>query len=478
MKQYVKREELSLKVYNTIKQHKLIQDGEGIVVGISGGPDSVCLLHLLHSLSDELKIRLFAVHINHMLRGEESEADEHYVRRFCAELGIPLFVDREDVKGLSLKKGISLEEAGRQVRYDRFSRYVEKTGASKIAVAHNRNDQAETVLMNLMRGCGIDGLKGMEYCSGRIIRPLLDIGRDDIEAYCREYSLDPRTDSSNLTGVYMRNRVRLELIPYMEKLYGCDIIESINRMTLLLKDDSHFLEASAADSFNKCIAGCGDGTVILSISEITGLHPALQKRVVRLAIKAVKGNLKEIESSHVESILEICSRGKTGAQVCLPAGLAAVRSYGMLKLQRAESGKETPDFDVPLTVPGTTYVKEIGMSVDTRIEKRPESVEDFYNIGYNSLVQFLDYDKLNGGINIRNRRNGDVFKPYKSTGTKKLKEYFIDKKIPRDERRRIPLIAAGNEVVWVVGHKISDKFKVTENTKRVLRIECGNFVVF
>ena len=471
MKQYDKQKRLLEKVYNTIRKYDLVEAGEGIVTGVSGGPDSVCLLHVLHSLVHQLDIRIFAVHINHMLRGDESLQDEEYVGELCRKLDIPLFVSKQDVKGFSERMGISLEEAGRDIRYSLFEKFAAETGASKIAVAHNKNDQAETVLMNMIRGSGLDGLKGMDYKSGKVIRPLLDTKREDIEFYCEMHSLSPRTDRSNLEEVYTRNRIRLNLIPGIDRLFDINTVDILSRMASVLKADHDFIEKSSLEQFDKFARHGEDGTVSIHIRDILGIHPALAGRVLRHAIKLVKGNLKGIESVHIESIMNLCLSGRTGLRVVLPQGITAARSYELLRIGNKEEAKSHTSYDIPVNIPGITRIEELGSSVEASIQKSPDIIVDCSNIRYNSLVQYFDYDKLKSGINIRNRRDGDIFKPLKSTGTKKLKEYFIDKKVPRDERDGIPLIASAREIVWIIGHKTSDKFKVTENTKTVLKME-------
>jgi tRNA(Ile)-lysidine synthase len=459
------------KIINTINTYNLIEKGDNIVVGLSGGPDSVCLLHILCTLSCRLNTSIFAVHINHMLRGEESEGDEGYVRELCGKLNVPLYVFRHDIRTISAEKGISLEEAGREIRYSRFNYVAEKVGAAKIAVAHNKNDQAETILFNLIRGTGLNGLKGMEYKSGRLIRPLLEIGREDIEAYCRENSLFPRVDSTNMETVYTRNKIRLDLIPYIDKLFNSNIVESISRMSLLIRDDYDYLEEHLSKIYEQYIIKSQDNAVWLNIKEFLKANPALQKRLIRRAIKQVKGNLKDVEGVHLESALALCKDGRTGSQIHLPDNIRVLKSYEAVKIFVHDDTASQPVFDLPLKIPGITNIEALQASIKVSLGKSPLIIEDYRNIRYNSLVQFFDHDSLGNELRVRNRGSGDRFKPYRSRGTKKLKEYFIDKKIPRDIRNTIPLIAKGNEIAWIIGYGISDKFKVTENTKSILRVE-------
>ena len=446
-----------------------------MVVGVSGGPDSVCLLHILHSLADQLDINIHAVHINHMLRAEEALADEVFTTTLCKELGIPLSVVQVNVAELAKKRGMSIEEAGREARYHEFGRYAHNIGAAKIAVAHNRNDQAETVMLHIIRGAGTAGLAGMEYRRGEVIRPLLNIARKEIELYCREAALSPRTDSSNLTGEFARNRVRLELFPYMNKSFGADITESLCKLSTHASDDNHYLEQHAVEAYEEALITKSTEMVSLKLEQLQKLHPAMLFRVLKQSVSDAAGSSKGIGSVHYRALIDLISTGRTGSRAELPGGIRAAVSYGTFKLfldeipQNQVVQKPLP-FAIGLVLPGITNVHELDAVVITSIEES-SLLDKYIGIGYNSFVQFFDYESLKRGINIRNRQDGDVFKPIRSNGTKKLKEYFIDGKIPRELRDNIPLICIDNEIVWVVGYKISDKFKVTENTKSILKIE-------
>lgn len=460
-----------------------------MVVGVSGGPDSVCLLHVLHSLSEILGIKLHAVHINHMLRAEEAQADEEYTATLCDRLGIPLFIVRADIAGMAERLGMSIEEAGREARYREFEAYAHKVGAVRIAVAHNRNDQAETVMMHLIRGSGIVGLAGMDYRRGAVVRPLLSISRGEIEQYCKASGLSPRIDSSNLKSDFTRNRVRLDLLPYIDKRFGTDVVESLYRLSTHAAEDNGYLDQCAERAYQTCLGGRKDShadedagldkRVSFRLDRLNELHPAILGRVLRMAVCDIAGSSTGVGSVHYSSLKDLVQNGKTGARTELPRGLRARVTYGRLEvysenslsgLKQSATHKESTDFLIAPVIPGTTYVPEMQAFLDITLENA-DHIDNYGRIGYNSLVQFFDYDCLKRGINIRKRRDGDIFKPLKSNGTKKLKEYFIDTKIPRELRDEIPLVCIENEIVWVIGNKISDKFKVTENTKSVLKME-------
>jgi tRNA(Ile)-lysidine synthase len=469
------------KVLETIKHNNLIDRGDTVLVGVSGGPDSICLLHVLFVLKEELDIKLYAAHINHMLRGEFADEDQEYVSRFCSHLNIDLFTKKYNIKDIAAKKRISLEEAGREVRYSFFELCSLKINANRIAVGHNKNDQAETILMNIIRGTGIEGLKGMDYCRNKVIRPLLDTNREEIEKYCEEHKLNPRIDSTNYESIYTRNMVRLKLVPYIDHLFNTKVVDTIYRMSLLIRDEYDFMDYYTETQYEKSIANINKNSVCLFTREISENHIAIAKRIIRRAITDVKGSLKDIESIHIQDVYSLCTEGRAGAEIHLPGGMRVSKSYDTVKIFYPNQDNAPVDFEVSVNIPGSTTVKQYNFLINASIidislinstERNVNNeVENYKKIMYNSLIQFFDYDKLSTGINIRNRRNGDVFFPYKSNGTKKLKEFFIDNKIPRNIRSSIPLIAMGNEIVWIVGYKISDKYKVTENTKRVLKLE-------
>jgi len=459
------------KVLNTAGRYNLFRRGSRILVGISGGPDSVCLLHVLCCIAGDFDLYLSALHVNHMLRGEDAYLDEEYVKSFCNELKVPLYIEHADAKGYSRKTGISLEEAGREIRYRLYEKYAEKTDADAIALAHNMNDQAETVLLNLIRGTGLDGLTGMEYKRGKIIRPLLNIRREEIENYCRVNNLQPRTDSSNKEDIFTRNRIRLKLIPFIDENFNTDLVYRLSRMTEILKDDRNCLEISADSFFNSPAIKRSKDVVEIEISKLMDLHGALRARVIRKCIGFVKGNVKNISQQHMEDVIKLAAIGKTGTMAHLPGGIRAEISYGILKLYKKSYNEENSQYCYLINIPGEIYIKEIDKTLKADLIENP-SIDKLKGNNENKInVQLFDYEKLRGEITVRNRRNGDVFRPVNSPGTKKLKEYFIDKKVPRWERDKFVLVAKGSEIAWIVGHKISDKFKITENTKIILKLE-------
>ena len=287
------------KVEETIKKFNLIEPGDKVVVGVSGGPDSISLLYILHKLGVDLCV----AHINHGLR-ENAELDEEFVINFCSRLGVPCFTKKIDLK--NLLNGMTLEEAGRKERYDFFKEIMQKENCNKVATAHNSNDNAETVVMNMIRGSGMSGLKGIEPCRGNIIRPLIKCSRNEIEKFCEENNLNPRHDESNDETLYTRNKVRLELIPYIEKNINSNVINNINRMSEIISEEEKFILSQVENAYQECIVKELDNKLVCNLKVFNRLDNVIKKRLIIKFIIKVLGNAKDIEKVHIEDILKLC----------------------------------------------------------------------------------------------------------------------------------------------------------------------------
>lgn len=296
---------LEKKVLNTIQKYELIKYGDNIVVGVSGGPDSMTLLNVLCSLKETLQIHLFVAHINHQIR-KEAKQDEEYVKDFCAAHQIPFFVLEKDVMQLAKEQKIGTEEAGRKVRYDFFEEICKKVNASKIATAHTANDQAETILMNLMRGSGTNGLKGMEVKRGKYIRPLLEITRQEIEQYCQKQQINPRIDQTNQENVYTRNRIRNELIPYIEKNFNPSIVTSLNRLSEIVKEQEEYMEKVVEKAYLEIMLEQNGEKIVLDLKKFTSLEIVIKKRILLYTITKLFGTSQGIERIHIEDMLKLC----------------------------------------------------------------------------------------------------------------------------------------------------------------------------
>lgn len=297
------------KVEKMIKEEKLIESGDRIVVGVSGGPDSICLLHALEQIQKRgLDFEIFVAHINHMIRGN-AILDEEYVENYCQERAIPVFIKRISILEIAEKEKIGIEEAGRNARYQFFDEVKEKVNANKIATAHNANDNAETVIMNIIRGCGIDGLKGIERKTGKLIRPLIDIPREEIEEYCLQNELKPRKDESNDELIYQRNKVRNVMIPYVQREFNLNFVGTLNRLSQIAKEEADYIEEKVKNQYEIIVKKEEKGKIELDLKEFNLLETVIKKRILRYTIYRVLGNVRGIGTIHIEDVLALCEKG-------------------------------------------------------------------------------------------------------------------------------------------------------------------------
>jgi len=322
------------KVKAFVIENNLIENEDKVLVALSGGPDSVCLLNILFELRREFNIEIAAAHVNHMLRGDEAFKDEEYARDMCNNLNIDFFSERIDINKISKERGISHELAGREERYKYFHLISEKNGYNKIAIAHNSNDQAETVLMNMMRGSGIEGLCGIRSKrEGGIIRPILCLSREEIERYCNINNLNPRIDKSNLENVYNRNKVRLDILPYMKKNFNKDIIETINRMASLLQIDNDFMEKECNNYYKKFCTNHVDKLIISK--EAFSIEKAILTRLIKKAFVKFTGKHTNFEMKHIHEVISLANK-ETNKRINIPNGIIAENIYGDIYLRFKE----------------------------------------------------------------------------------------------------------------------------------------------
>src|SRR6056297_50172 len=446
----------------------LLEKGQGLVLGISGGPDSICMLSLFIKLMHEWNLRLVPVHLNHMLRGEDSKKDALYVSEFCRKNSLECLSYEKDVSGMSEKWKISLEEAGRKIRYDLFTAAAKENGCRRIALGQNLNDQAETILMRIMRGTGLKGLSGIEHIrEGIFIRPILIFKRAEIENYCHENGLNPRTDLTNLEPVYTRNKIRLELLPYIENNFNEKISEALFRMGDMLREDSEFIEYTAKKEFEKIARVQKEGEVLIGRDDFNKMHKALKARVLRNAVKLVKGNLVNVTGERVSAALYAIEKAAVSKTIEFPGIVYVKIAGGMISVCKRKNDFQKAEFEYPLEIGETLYVEETGNSI--RIEKMPlpENIAEKFD----PWTVFIDAGKVaNKSLSVRNRRRGDRFSPLGMNGTKKLKDFMIDMKIDKTKRDSVLLICDGDEIVWVAGHRMSGIYKVDSGTENVLKI--------
>lgn len=445
----------------TIEKYSMLRTGDRVVVGVSGGPDSLCLLHLLKAARKELQLEIYAAHVDHMFRGEESREDARFVRDTCKEWDIPFFEIREDVPGLIERTGLSPEDAARRVRHKFFQKLKSELDADVIATGHNRDDNEETILMNILRGTGPEGLLGIEPKRSSYIRPLIEVPRTAIEEYLDKHGLKARIDATNLTTDYFRNSLRLELIPLIKSKYCPHLGESLRRLSDIIQVEQEFLSQIEKRAWKRVVR-IGHECIEIDKEDFLRLPTALKHRVLRRGVKNILGDAKDFEYRHVLLAMDFIDTAATGSRLDLPRGLAAEMGYGkfILSLKRPE---EVLDFYHEVKVPGEIHIHELGIWVCAQVMPKTLPI-----MTTDPLIAQLDYDKIKANLVVRKRRPGDRFRPLGSKYTKKIKDFFIDEKVPRRRRDEIPIFESGGEIVWVGGLRIDDRFKVAENTERVL----------
>lgn len=448
---------------NFIKLNNLIEENDRIVVGLSGGPDSVCLLSLLNEIKDEMNLTIVAAHINHMFRGKEADGDEAYARNLCKKNNIAFFSKKINVAEYAKKNKLSSESAGRQVRYDYFDYIIKEHNMNKIATAHNANDQAETVLMRLMRGTGLEGLGGiLAKRDEKYIRPILFMNREEVEEYCNVYKLKPHIDKTNLQRIYSRNKIRLDIIPYMKENFNTDVVDAINRMTMLVQQDNKYIEKKALEYYSKYVSA-KDSAVIIS-KKAFSLDEAIIQRIIRRAVKAVSGNIYDVEMKNILSIINLQGM-ETGKQIDIHDKVYATCVYGDISIKKKELKTRLETIIIKKNDLQGKAVKfgEYFIHFDLIYNK---------NISYekNNLIKYFDYNMIEDSITIRTRKDGDKIIPLGMNGNKKIKDILIDAKIPREERDSLPIIQFDNDIAWLIPIKLSDKYKLTSKTKNILKI--------
>jgi len=446
----------------TIRKHNLFQPDDSIIVAISGGADSTALLDLLTKLPG-YNLRLVAAHLNHFLRGVESDADQEFCRDLAARYAIPFESRRIDVKSLALDSRLNLEDAGRRTRIAFLDELRLKHGATVVALAHHADDQAETFLMRLLRGSGMTGLSGMAYCTTRgYVRPLLEISRHKIEEYLRERDLIWREDSSNSDTTYLRNRIRHELLPILEE-YNPAIRSCLAGTAAVIGDDEALLDELTEQEFSQ-LCRMDEGKLVCAVGQLRALNIALRRRVLRHAFKQLIGNLEGVSQRHIDSICHIVDSDRPNSRLALPHKVTAVREYDRLLF--GQTLKTAPDKvpDLLITAPGC-YLLPTGGSLTIEISDPPSN--------YSALpthTAYFDLDKLDFPWLVRTFRTGDRITSFGMSGRKKVKDIFIDRKIPVSERKRIPLLFCGNDLIWIVGVCASELCRIDDTSNKRVRV--------
>lgn len=448
------------RVRDTISRCRLLECGDRVVVAVSGGPDSLCLLDILFALREELRTELIVAHFDHGLRPDEDQEETRFVKSLTESLSLPFETKKGD-----LGTGVgSLEERARGERY-RFLEEVRKHySAQRIALGHQRNDQAETVLMRLLRGSGTAGLSGIPPIrdSKIIIRPLLDLSRSEIESYLRKRGISHKTDSSNLDTRFLRNRIRLDLMPYLEA-YQPRVVDTLARTADMLRTDSDYLEAVSREWLEERILTERD--VKVDVKALSSLHEAVRKRVIRLCLCRVGGDLHGVTLHHVNAVDRLASGPRPQGEICLPKGLVVRRIYDRLLFEQP-APEEISDYLHVLDGPGR-FVFDSPACV-LLMEERSGGLAAVKNAS--PWTAYFDSEQISYPLVLRNFRPGDRFIPLGMDGHKKVKDFFVDLKIPLRLRKSLPLLARGEDILWVCGLRIDDRVKVSRHSEKIVRV--------
>lgn len=459
--------EQKVKVY--VERFHMIEPKDTIVLGISGGADSVCLLKILARWKEAWGISLRAVHVHHQLRGEEADADERFVRELCENEGIPCRVFHEDVQGMAQREKIGLEEAGRIARYRCFATVCEDVGGGKIALAHHQDDLAETMLHHLVRGTGMAGLCSLKPVSGNRIRPLLCLEKEEILVYLKAAGQPWRTDSSNLEDDYTRNRIRHHVLEELKTEVNPRAVRHMAQLSEELEETRVVLAQVAAEKRRQYVRKSEKG--MLLAEELKKEPDLIGRQIVHDLLKEISGKQKDFTRIHVEAVQELWNR-KVGARRDLPYGMQAIRMYDGIYLERKAEKCKTRDSEknagIQMNVQseGTEsfQIGELTLTVS-------RTVRDFGEIPEKKYTKWFDYDRIKQTLVIRHRQPGDRICLFDGGGSKKLKDYLIDRKIPAQKRDQLWLLADGSDILWIIGDRISAAYKVTAESQRILQAE-------
>jgi len=449
----------------TIRKHGLIAPGARMLVAVSGGADSVALLRLLNDLRPAWRLVLTAAHLNHCIRGRESDDDELFVRELAEQLGIRCISERVDIPAAVAAEGCSLEEAARRERYAFLGRAAAAVNAGVIATGHNRNDQAETVLQRVLTGTGLRGLRGIPPArplatgsSVSVVRPLIEADRSEILEYLNSIGQKFRTDSSNSDTAYLRNRLRHGVLPELERQAGPGVEDALIRLAETARKQYNVIETLARDLIAR--ARLSDDCLALDQALLAGAHPELATEAIRLALE--DAGARRLSYDHCRSLTAM-PQAETGAELSLPGGFLLRAEYGTLRLVRPADLLREPPHDMTMPVPGAVVYD--GISLSAGPAPRPVDLKCA-----DRMIETLDADVLRPPLTVRRRRPGDRFHPLGSTGSRKLHDFFIDEKVPAFRRDHVPIVCDRAGIVWVAGYRLDHRVRITDSTRRVVEL--------
>jgi tRNA(Ile)-lysidine synthase len=460
------------RVRRTIRRYGLLPRETRVAVALSGGADSVALLLILRELAPTEGFRLAgAAHLNHQLRGAAADEDEAFCRRLTSELDLPLYVERCDVGSRARNSNISIEHAAHDARQEFYARAAARLSVSAVAVAHTRNDQAETFLLRLLRGAGPRGLGGMHARAGIVVRPLIETGREDVRAFLDAGRIRFREDATNVDTTIPRNRVRHELMPVLEARFSPGIVEVLAREASIAREDAEYLDEVAGDVARRLVARVPEGVEIRR-ADLVALPPAIARRVVRIAAQQIALRSQFVGFDAVDAVLRLAVSNTSGP-LDLPGQRVSCRGDSLLFAGSAGRGSPPTAlaFDYPLPVPGTVLVPEAACTIAADVQPVPSgrSAPDVWTLAGRGDEAVLEAGRITSPLTVRNRRPGDRLRPLGLKGHKKLQDLFVDAKVERAARDKTPVIVdSAGQIVWVPGHALAEEFRVTDRTRAVV----------
>ncbi len=466
------------KLKGTVDRFGLLKKGDRVLVALSGGPDSVALLYALLAIQSEFGLKLYVAHLNHKLRGTESDQDEKFVKKLASRLKLKFYSKRIDVKKEAKRKKVSIEQGAREIRYRYLQKLANQIKADKIAIGHQADDQAETFLMRLLRGAGAAGLSGIPAKRGKIIRPLIQIKREEIEKFLKANKISYRLDSSNYLTDFFRNKIRLSLLPKIKEGFNPKIIDVLNRTADIISLQQEYIEKICeqilqdTDVTRRSRRRWGrKNKLILDLKKFVGYDVCLQREMIRLCVRELKGDLNQLAFESVDRASNLIHRKKSGKKVKLVNKVWMEVSGEKIVFYKEAERK----FDFPVTLPGEVNLSPESIGKDWSVKIQGEIIKGKSTLQnlvlQNQNIAFLDWDKLKRPFRLRSRRRGDKFRPLGMKGTKSLADFLMDVKVPRHLRDEVAILTSKGKIAWVVGYRICDECKVTHKTQKALKLE-------
>ena len=466
-----------------IQKYHMLTCGDKVIAGVSGGADSVCLFLMLLELREKIGFDLIAVHVHHGLRGEAADQDQRFVEALCEQHRIPLEIFRVNLESIAKKRKQSLEEAGRMVRREAFDSVCQKYGGNKIALAHHQNDNAETLLWNLSRGTGLDGLGGIRPVNGKFIRPLLCMNRKEIEEYLAKRKQSYCIDETNAETDYTRNKLRHLVLPILEEQVNSAVVRHMNETMEQIWELQEYMQEQVEAAYQECVQEHFEKACWIQIQQksFETFPELIKKMVIRKGMEQVGGKKRDLSHKHVDVMMELMNK-QVGRTLDLPYEMHAKRNYEGIRLekQRTYSFGEEKKAEImqecmsELNIPGETILADRNLKLRCKILEKPKNLS-IKDIPQKIYTKWFDYGIIKSSLYIRTRQAGDTIVIDEKGHQKKLKNWFVDEKIPKEVRDSQLLLAENNEILWVLGHRMSQAYQVKQSTKWILQIEVETY---